>query len=99
MTMVSMLPLGDREYESKINQAIHKYLQRRAGERDIHGVLGAYNSSAYDDPKLFEEVLKNEQHEMRLHSWVNFALQCYEVGGFDKTFYIQNIDSQENTLT
>ena len=39
MTMVSMLPLGDREYESKINQEIHKYLQRRAGERDIHGVL------------------------------------------------------------
>tara|TARA_R100000479_G_scaffold153852_2_gene89797 strand:+ start:71 stop:1174 length:1104 start_codon:yes stop_codon:yes gene_type:complete len=98
MTMVSMLPLGDREYESKINQEIHKYLQRRAGERDIHGVLGAYNSSAYDDPKLFKEVLKNEQHEMRLHYWVNFALQCYEGWWNDKTFYIQNIDSQE-TLT
>ena len=92
MTMVSMLPLGDREYQNKINSDIHKYLEEHEGKR-----VG-YNSSGYIDANLFKKILKNEKHELRLPYWVNFALQCHTGWWDDKTFYIQNIDSQE-TLT
>ncbi len=42
--------------------------------------------------------LKDEKHELRLPYWILFAAQCYEGWWNNKTFYIQNIDSQE-TLT
>jgi hypothetical protein len=92
MTMVSMLPLGDREYQNKINSEIHKYVEEHEGKR-----IG-YHSSGYLDANLFKKVLKDEQHELRLPYWVNFAHQCHTGWWNDQSFYIQNIDSQE-TLT
>ena len=89
MTMVSMLPLGDHEYEANANSAIHMYMNQqkyrlRVGE--------SVNS------KMFKAMLKDEKHELRLPYWILFASQCCEGWWDDRTFYIQNIDSKE-TLT
>jgi len=92
MTMVSMLPLGDHEYERKISQEIHDHMIKRKGKS-----VGYYSGN-YINNNLFKEMLKNKQHALRLPYWVNFALQCHTGWWDDKTFYIQNIDSQE-TLT
>lgn len=89
MTMVSMLPLGDHMYEANANSTIHTYMNQ---QRHRLRVGESVNS------KMFKEMLKDEKHELRLPYWILFAAQCYDGWWSDKTFYIQNIDSQE-TLT
>lgn len=89
MTMVSMLPLGDYTYEANANTTIHAYKNQR---RYFLRVGESANN------KMFKEMLKDEKHELRLPYWIQFAAQCYDGWWSDKTFYIQNIDSQE-TLT
>ena len=92
MTMVPLMPLHDEEYQRKYADALTK-AQERSGE-----VAHMHYASDYIAPKLFKKVLKNKQHSLRLAYWLNFASQCYEGWWGDRTFYIQNINSQE-TLT
>ena len=92
MTMVPLMPLHDEEYQKKYADALTK-AQKDSGEVDhIHW------AQDYVAPKLFKKVLKSKQHSLRLAYWLNFAARCYEGWWNDKTFYIQNINSQE-TLT
>jgi len=89
MTMVSMLPLSDHMYEANANSTIHMYMNQQ--KYRLHVGESVKN-------KAFKEMLKDEKHELRLPYWILFAAQCYEGWWNDKTFYIQNINSQE-TLT
>ena len=90
--MVPLMPLHDEEYQRKYADTLTK-AQERSGE-----VAHMHYASDYIAPKLFKKVLKNKQHSLRLAYWLNFAARCYEGWWNNKTFYIQNINSQE-TLT
>ena len=92
MTMVPLMPLHDEEYQRKYADTLTK-AQERSGE-----VAHMHYASDYIAPKLFKKVLKSKQHSLRLAYWLRFASQCYEGWWNDRTFYIQNINSQE-TLT
>lgn len=92
MTMVPLMPLHDEEYQNKYIDVLAK-AQKDSGE--VERINWAQD---YVAPKLFKKVLKNKQHSLRLAYWLNFAARCYEGWWNDKTYYIQNINSQE-TLT
>lgn len=93
MTMVPLMPLDNEEYQNKYIDALSK-AQKDSGEVDhIHW------ATEYVAPKLFKKVLKDQQHSLRLAYWLNFALRCHEGWWQNRTYYIQNIDSQETLTT
>lgn len=93
MTMVPLMPLDNEEYQNKYIDTLSK-AQKDSGEVDhIHW------ATEYVAPKLFKKVLKDQQHSLRLAYWLNFALRCHEGWWQNRTYYIQNIDSQETLTT
>lgn len=83
MTMSPLLPLEDREYRQEKMREIGEYFH--AGKR-----------YAPWEPTQAREILKNEDHPMRLAYWVMFASDCNDGWGWNPTYLVKHVQTKED---
>lgn len=83
MTMSPLLPLEDRDYRSDKMKEIAQHF---------------HPEERYDAwlPKYAREVLRSENHPMRLQYWVMFASSCTDGWGWNENYLVKQVETPDD---
>jgi hypothetical protein len=83
MTMSPLLPLEDRDYRSDKMKEIAQHF---------------HPEERYDAwlPKYAREVLRDENHPMRLQYWVMFACSCTDGWGWNENYLVKQVETSDD---
>ena len=89
MAMSPLLPLEDDEYVRDRHQEIRLHWNPNATR--IYGGIPALPA------EFLREVVRDEDHPMRLAMWVMFAAECTDrMWGFNREYYTKTVETKED---
>lgn len=83
MTMSPLLPLEDREYRHEKMKEIAEYFHPNK----------RYNSWK---PEFAQQILRDEDHPMRLNYWVMFSAECTDGWGWNPKHLVKHVETQDD---